>query len=158
MGFKIRVRGRLSDGEIVYNRVPASTVEQKPEPVGNFNKPNGGLMSMLWEPTPKGVASKEMTSDVLNFIHNEVDGLKPKMLFMKSLKWKYLIRNILRGKNIMMTGPAGCGKTMKSSGYSLKVTTPSLLTWVQLKTREQPLSEILSSILRREQCSTLHHL
>ena len=69
-------------------------------------------MSMLYKPTPKGVASKEMTSDVLNFIHNEVDGLKPKMLFMKSLKWKYLIRNILRGKNIMMTGPAGCGKTM----------------------------------------------
>ena len=63
-GFKIRVRGRLSDGEIVYNRVPASTVEQKPEPVGNFNKPNGGLMSMLWEPTPKGVASKEMRSMV----------------------------------------------------------------------------------------------
>ena len=121
-GFKIRVKGRLSDGEIVYNRVPASTVEQKPEPVGNFNKPNGGLMSMLWEPTPTGVASKEMTSDVLNFIHNEVDGLKPKMLFMKSLKWKYLIRNILRGKNIMMTGPAGCGKTMaaKAAANSLE--------------------------------------
>ena len=121
-GFKIRVKGRLSDGEIVYNRVPASTVEQKPEPVGNFNKPNGGLMSMLWEPTPTGVASTEMTSDVLNFIHNEVDGLKPKMLFMKSLKWKYLIRNILRGKNIMMTGPAGCGKTMaaKAAANSLE--------------------------------------
>jgi nitric oxide reductase NorQ protein len=31
---------------------------------------------------------------------------------MESLKWKYLLRNIIRGKNIMMTGPAGCGKTM----------------------------------------------
>ena len=94
-------------------------------------------MSMLWEPTPKGVASKEMTSDVLNFIHNEVDGLKPKMLFMKSLKWKYLIRNILRGKNIMMTGPAGCGKTMENSN-SLKVTTPSLLTWVHSRPENNP--------------------
>ena len=45
-----------------------------------------------------------MTSDVLNFIHEKSEGLKPKMLFMKSLKWKYLVRNILRGKNIMMTG------------------------------------------------------
>jgi nitric oxide reductase NorQ protein len=48
----------------------------------------------------------------MNFIHSEAAGLKPKMLFMESLKWKYLLRNIIRGKNIMMTGPAGCGKTM----------------------------------------------
>jgi MoxR-like ATPase len=53
-----------------------------------------------------------MTEDVLKFIHEDANGLKPQMLFMNSLKWKYLIRNIIRGKNIMMTGPAGCGKTM----------------------------------------------
>jgi MoxR-like ATPase len=41
---------------------------------------------------------------------------------MESLKWKYLIRNIIRGKNIMMTGPAGCGKTMaaKAAANSLE--------------------------------------
>ena len=121
-GFKIRVKGRLSDGTIEFNRVPAATVESKPEPVGNFNKPNGGLLAMKYEPKVASVATEEMTSDVINFIHNEVDGLKPKMLFMQSLKWKYLIRNILRGKNIMMTGPAGCGKTMaaKAAANSLE--------------------------------------
>ena len=31
---------------------------------------------------------------------------------MKELKWKYLVRSAVRGKNIMMTGAAGCGKTM----------------------------------------------
>jgi MoxR-like ATPase len=31
---------------------------------------------------------------------------------MTDLKWKYLIRSAVRAKNIMMTGPAGCGKTM----------------------------------------------
>jgi nitric oxide reductase NorQ protein len=31
---------------------------------------------------------------------------------MSELKWKYLMRGAVRGKNIMMTGPAGCGKTM----------------------------------------------
>ena len=31
---------------------------------------------------------------------------------MKELKWKYLIRSAVRGKNIMMTGQAGCGKTL----------------------------------------------
>jgi len=28
------------------------------------------------------------------------------------LKWKYLLRSAVRGKNIMMVGPTGCGKTL----------------------------------------------
>ena len=50
-------------------------------------------------------------SEILNFIHSSYS-LKPKGLMMTELKWKYLIRSAVRGKNIMMTGPAGCGKTM----------------------------------------------
>jgi len=50
-------------------------------------------------------------AEVLNFIHTSYS-LKPKGLMMSELKWKYLIRSGVRGKNIMMTGPAGCGKTM----------------------------------------------
>ena len=49
--------------------------------------------------------------EVLNFIHSSYS-LKPKALMMNELKWKYLMRGAVRGKNIMMTGPAGCGKTM----------------------------------------------
>ena len=50
-------------------------------------------------------------AEVLNFIHNSYS-LKPQGLMMTELKWKYLMRSAVRGKNIMMTGPAGCGKTM----------------------------------------------
>ena len=50
-------------------------------------------------------------AEMLNFIHGSYT-LKPKGLVMKELKWKYLIRSAVRGKNILMTGPAGCGKTM----------------------------------------------
>ena len=35
----------------------------------------------------------------------------PKDFYIDNLKWKFLVRNIERGKNIMMTGPSGCGKT-----------------------------------------------
>ena len=75
-----------------------------------------------------------MEGDFLKFIHSEANGLKPQMLFMSELKWKYLIRNILRGKNIMMTGFAGCGKTMAAL-IRLMVTIWKSSIWVQRKTR-----------------------
>ena len=63
---------------------------------------------------PAPVQAVEVPSDhaeVLNFIHSSYT-LKPNSLVMNELKWKYLVRSAVRGKNIMMTGPAGCGKTM----------------------------------------------
>jgi len=58
-------------------------------------------------------ASNKIESDpILNFIHNEAVGLRPDTLVMPDLKWKYLVRSAMRSKNIMMTGAAGCGKTM----------------------------------------------
>jgi MoxR-like ATPase len=38
--------------------------------------------------------------------------LKPKDLIISDLKWRYLIRAVLRAKNIMIVGPSGCAKTM----------------------------------------------
>ena len=64
--------------------------------------------------TAPEVSSVEVPTDheeVLNFIHSSYS-LKPRGLMMSELKWKYLVRSGVRGKNIMMTGPAGCGKTM----------------------------------------------
>jgi MoxR-like ATPase len=125
---KARISGNLSDGSVEFNRVPGEKFNGS-EPVTNFNKPNGGLeqFQMKQKPTME-VADKPMEEDFLKFIHNESKDLKPQMLFMNELKWKYLIRNILRGKNIMMTGPAGCGKTMAAKaaansieGYSMEI-------------------------------------
>tara|TARA_Y100001938_G_scaffold5807_1_gene7270 strand:+ start:2308 stop:3459 length:1152 start_codon:yes stop_codon:yes gene_type:complete len=64
-------------------------------------------------PTEKEVeASEKIDADpVLAFIHNSPE-LIPDTMKISDLKWKYLMRSAVRGKNIMMTGPAGCGKTM----------------------------------------------
>ena len=51
-------------------------------------------------------------AELMNFVHAECAELKPDLLMMGPLNWKYLVRSAMRGKNIMMTGPAGCGKTM----------------------------------------------
>jgi len=86
--------------------------------LGRFQMKNGKFQWRKWEgeiSTPETHNSSiDVPTDheeVLNFIHSSYS-LKPKGLMMSELKWKYLIRSGVRGKNIMMTGPAGCGKTM----------------------------------------------
>jgi hypothetical protein len=38
--------------------------------------------------------------------------LKPDDLVISDIKWKYLVRSVLRGKNVLLTGPTGCAKTL----------------------------------------------
>ena len=49
--------------------------------------------------------------DMMKTIHDSYK-MKPGLLEMDELRWKFLMRSALRGKNILMTGPSGCGKTM----------------------------------------------
>ena len=64
-------------------------------------------------PTEKELeASETIDADpILAFIHNSPE-LIPDTMKISDLKWKYLMRSVVRSKNIMMTGPAGCGKTL----------------------------------------------
>jgi len=48
--------------------------------------------------------------DVTKFLE-DCSSLRPKTLILDDLRWKYLVRSVLRGKNVMMVGPARCGKT-----------------------------------------------
>ena len=86
--------------------------------LGRFTNKAGKLYWKRWDgeiSTPETHSpSVDVPTDhaeVLNFIHTSYS-LKPRNLMMSELKWKYLVRSGVRGKNIMMTGPAGCGKTM----------------------------------------------
>jgi len=89
--------------------------------LGRFQMKNGKFHWKRWDgEVSQNTSNNDASStvevptdheEVLQFIHNSY-GLKPKMLMMSELKWKYLVRSGVRGKNIMMTGPAGCGKTM----------------------------------------------
>jgi nitric oxide reductase NorQ protein len=72
--------------------------------------------NMLVKPLKEnGEVNIEATNDhseIKKIIHEDSLQLKPDTLIIKDIKWKYLIRSAVRGKNIMMTGAAGCGKTM----------------------------------------------
>ena len=75
---------------------------------------------------PAATEAVEIPADndaILNFIHTSYK-LKPGSLVMNELKWKYLVRSAVRGKNIMMTGPAGCGKTMSAKALVTSLDRP----------------------------------
>jgi nitric oxide reductase NorQ protein len=61
--------------------------------------------------------------ELMSFIQASPD-LKPKDLFLTETKWKFLVRSAMRGKNIMMTGPAGCGKTMAAKALTTSLDRP----------------------------------
>jgi len=81
------------NNEPFWKRVPMSEFETEP---------------VIDKPEVKVNDGNESTRE---FIRDSYS-LKPKRLIMNELKWKLLIRSVKRGKNIMMTGHSGCGKTM----------------------------------------------
>ena len=54
---------------------------------------------------------KDNITDIKTLVEDSYK-IKPERLFMKELKWKYLVRSALRGKNILLVGPSGQGKTL----------------------------------------------
>ena len=81
------------------------------------------LNTLKIQSTPKGVKLPEEQLELMQFIATSNE-LKPKSLFMQDTKWKFLVRSAMRGKNIMMTGPAGCGKTMAAKTLTTSLDRP----------------------------------
>ena len=81
------------------------------------------LNTLKIQSTPKGVKLPDEQLELMQFIATSNE-LKPKSLFMQETKWKFLVRSAMRGKNIMMTGPAGCGKTMAAKTLTTSLDRP----------------------------------
>ena len=102
-------RKRAYDGNYLIGRFPSTASKSG----YSWRRISDSVMDTT-PPSAADIPTVDVPTDheeVLNFIHTSYS-LKPKGLMMNELKWKYLIRSAVRGKNIMMTGPAGCGKTM----------------------------------------------
>ena len=118
--------------------------------LGRFEMKNGKFQWRRYDgevstPNTQDLSSVEVPSDheeVLNFIHSSY-GLKPKALMMSELKWKYLIRSAVRGKNIMMTGPAGCGKTMAAKSVVNSLDRPDF--YFNLGATQDPRSTLIGN-------------
>ena len=92
---------------------------------------------------PSEVSIPDGHEDVVNFIKDSYS-LKPKGLVMKELKWKYLIRSAVRGKNIMMTGQAGCGKTMAAKSLVTSLDRPDF--YFNLGATQDPRATLIGNV------------
>ena len=84
----------------------------------------------------------EAQLEIMNFIKDSAK-LKPALLKMTELKWKFLIRSAMRGKNIMMTGPSGCGKTMASKSLVRALKRPDF--YFNLGATQDPRSTLIGN-------------
>ena len=85
--------------------------------------------------------SKEQ-NDLINQV-KESPKLKPDVLKVSDLKWKYLMRSAIRGKNIMMTGPSGCGKTMAAKSVVNALERPDF--YFKLGATQDPRSTLIGN-------------
>jgi len=115
------------NGRIYWWKVPMSTFEATTAPVIDT--------SSVDVPTDH--------AEVLNFIHSSYN-LKPQGLVMTELKWKYLVRSAVRGKNILMTGPAGCGKTMASKSLVNSLDRPDF--YFNLGATQDPRATLIGNV------------
>jgi len=98
-----------SSGRKYWMDVPMSEFDKKPE-----------------IPVAESVEVPDGHTEILDFIHSSYS-LKPESLVMNELKWKYLVRSAIRGKNIMMTGQSGCGKTMSAKALVIALDRPTFV-------------------------------
>ena len=59
---------------------------------------------------PKEAPVETPANECMAFLNTCVDK-RPDTLFMEDLNWKFVCRNVYRGRNMLLTGPTGTGKS-----------------------------------------------
>jgi nitric oxide reductase NorQ protein len=84
----------------------------------------------------------ELSTDVKSFI-KESPSIRPEYLILSDLKWRYLVRSVIRGVNIMLLGPAGCGKTTAVATVAKAMDRPFF--YINLGATQDPRSSLIGN-------------
>lgn len=80
---------------------------------------------------------------------------KPDDLVISDTKWKYLVRNVLRGKNILMVGPTGCAKTLAAQTVANKMGNQEKFFYFNLGSTQDARSALIGNTHFKKESGTL---
>ena len=103
-----------------------------------------GTTSKKADKMPKKLKTKDVAQLAFLKTLDEAASSHPDELKMSDVNWKYLVRSVLRGKNIMMTGPAGCGKTF--AAQQVAETIGRDLHYFNLGATQDPRSTLIGNV------------
>ncbi|PCI28619.1 hypothetical protein COB55_03640 [Candidatus Wolfebacteria bacterium] len=128
-----------SNGDVVTSKVPLN-IRKKALNQGKEILHNNGDFKVV----EKGFVPKVPENLVMDmaFVHSSYQ-YKPKDLIINELKWKYLMRNIYRGKNILLTGMSGSGKT--KSAFSAANTLNRCFFYINLGATQDPRATLIGN-------------
>ena len=86
--------------------------------------------------------AKSEASNVMAFLNTCVEK-RPQSLYCEDLTWKFICRSIMRGRNILLTGPTGCGKSQTAIAAATALDRP--LFYVNLGATQDPRGTLIGN-------------
>ena len=110
-------------------------------------EPNNTNTNMKTETKKSSAKKAEPTvevpqEDVLAFLSTCVEK-RPESIIVQDLTWKFICRSVLRGRNVLLTGPTGCGKSQTAFAVAKALERP--IFYVNLGATQDPRGTLIGN-------------
>lgn len=94
------------------------------------------------KPAPAPAKAEVSQDDVMAFLQTCVEK-RPEEIIVQDLTWKFICRSVLRGRNVLLTGPTGCGKSQTAFAVAKALDRP--IFYVNLGATQDPRGTLIGN-------------
>ena len=92
--------------------------------------------------TAKQAEPEVAQTDVMAFLSTCIEK-RPDTIIVEDLTWKFICRSVLRGRNVLLTGPTGCGKSQTAFAIAKALDRP--IFYVNLGATQDPRGTLIGN-------------